>query len=234
MSQRNVLIIGGSHGIGLGIVRRCVEQGDQVTVISRTEGELVGLSGVMHIAADVVNDEISSADLPDTIDAMAYCPGSIHLTPLRGVKADAMLEDFKLNALGAVKCIQAALPALKSVETASIVLFSTVAVTQGLPMHVAVAAAKGAVEGIAKSLAAELAPKIRVNCVAPALTDTPLAARLLSNDQKRAAMAEMYPLKRIGTVDDIAEAAFFLLSDKASWITGQVIGVDGGMSSVRA
>jgi 3-oxoacyl-[acyl-carrier protein] reductase len=133
-----------------------------------------------------------------------------------------------------VKCIQAALPAMKAAEACSVVLFSTVAVAQGLPLHASVAACKGAVEGLARSLAAELAPKIRVNCIAPALTDTRLAEKFLSSEEKRTAMAQRYPLKRVGQVDDIASAAYFLLSDESAWVTGQVLGVDGGMSTLRA
>lgn len=144
-----------------------------------------------------------------------------------------MLTDYELNVVGAVKCLQISLPAMRAAGSSTVVMFSTVAVPQGLPMHASVAAAKGAVEGIALSLAVELAPNIRVNSIAPSLTDTSLAERLLSRDQKRAAMAERHPLKRVGTVDDIASLAEFLLTDRAGWITGQVIGVNCGMSTVR-
>ena len=233
MSPKNYVVIGGSHGIGLGIVERLASGGDNVAVVSRTAGGLSELPNVVHLQADVTRDEINANRLPDSIDGLAYCPGSINLGPVRGLKPEAMVEDYELNVVGAVKCLQAALPAMKAAGSSSVVMFSTVAVSQGLPMHASVAAAKGAVEGLTRSLAAELAPKIRVNCIAPSLTDTPLAERLLASDQKRAAMAERHPLKRVGTVDDIASLAEFLLTDCASWITGQVIGVDGGMSTVR-
>jgi NAD(P)-dependent dehydrogenase (short-subunit alcohol dehydrogenase family) len=233
MSQENYVIVGGSHGIGLGIVKRLISRGAAVTVVSRSNDGLDAFPQVTHVRADVTTDEIDPSSLPDSINGLAYCPGSINLGPIRGVKTTAMMEDFQLNVLGAVKCLQASLSAMKAAESSSMVMFSTVAVSQGLPMHASVAAAKGAVEGLTRSLAAELAPKIRVNCVAPALTATPLSEKFLSSDQKRAAMAEKYPLKRIGEVDDIASISEFLLTETSSWITGQVIGVDGGMSTVR-
>ena len=234
MHQKNFVIVGGSHGIGLGIVRRLVDRGSSVTVLSRTNEQLSGLPSVTHVSCDVTSDEIDSNALPDRIDGLTYCPGSINLGPFRGVKPDQMLEEFRLNVIGGVKCVQAALSGLKAAEQSSVVFFSTVAVAQGLPMHASTAASKGAVEALTRTLAVELAPKIRVNCIAPALTDTPLAARLLSSDEKREAMAARYPLKRIGSVDDIAAAAEYLLGDQAGWITGQVIGVDGGMSTLRS
>ena len=232
--NHDFVVFGGSHGIGLGIVKRLVANGSAVTVVSRTSDQLTDLTGVTHIQADLLRDEIIPTQLPDSINGLAYCPGTINLGPIRGLKPEAMIADFELNAVKAVQCLQASLPAMKAAGTSAMVLFSTVAVSQGLPMHASVAAAKGAVEGLTRSLAAELAPNIRVNCVAPSLTDTPLAERLLSSDQKRAAMADRHPLKRIGTIDDVASIAEFLLSDRASWITGQVIGVDGGMSKLRS
>jgi NAD(P)-dependent dehydrogenase (short-subunit alcohol dehydrogenase family) len=240
MNGKHFVIIGGSHGIGLGIVKRLLRVGAQVTVVSRTMGSSPDFpdadqaSGLTHVQADVVRDEIEATRLPAVIDGFAYCPGSINLGPFRQMKPEAFVEDFQLNVVGAVKCLQACLPAMKSAPSCSVVLFSTVAVSQGMPMHASVAAAKGAIEGLSRSLAAELAPSIRVNCIAPALTATPLAARFLSTEPKRAAMAEKYPLRRYGEVDDIAAMAEFLLIGESSWITGQVLAVDGGMSSIRA
>ena len=233
MSKKHYVVIGGSHGIGFGIVTRLVSRGADVTVVSRSVGQLTETEGVVHVAADVTTDEIDPSHLPDSIDGLAYCPGSISLGPVRGLKPDEMLQDYQLNVIGAVRCLQSALPAMKKSDASSMVMFSTVAVAQGLPMHASVAASKGAVEGLVRTLAAELAPKIRVNCIAPSLTDTPLAERLLSSDRKREAMAERHPLKRVGTVDDVASRAEFLLTDTSGWITGQVVGVDGGMSTVR-
>ena len=233
MSSKHYLVVGGSHGIGLELVKRLLGENCPVTVVSRTSDSLSTLDGVTHIELDVTRDELVPSSLPDSIAGFAYCPGSIQLGPFRGLDADSINEDFQLGVTSAVRCLQSALPAMKSNGKASAVFFSTVAVSQGLPMHASVAAVKGAVEGLTRSLAAELAPSIRVNCVAPSLTDTPLAERLLSSEKKRDAMASRHPLKRIGTVDDIAEAAHFLLSDRASWITGQVLHVDGGMSALR-
>jgi NAD(P)-dependent dehydrogenase (short-subunit alcohol dehydrogenase family) len=164
---------------------------------------------------------------------LPYCPGSINLRPFERIKPIDFEIDYKLQVIGAIKIIQAVLPKLKKAENASIVLFSTVAVQSGFPFHTQVAASKGAIEGLTKALAAEYAPKIRVNCIAPSLTDTPLAANLLNNDQKKEANAARHPLKRIGAAEDIAHIAAFLLSEKASWITGQIMHVDGGMSSLK-
>ncbi len=233
MSQKQFVVIGGSHGIGLGIVRRLLAQQAAVTVVSRTADLLAGLDGVVHLPLDVTSESLDAASLPDVIDGLAYCPGSINLTPIRSLKPSIMMDDFQLNAVGAVQCLQASLAAMKAAGNSSMVMFSTVAVAQGLPMHASVAAAKGAVEGLTRSLAAELAPRVRVNCIAPALIDTPLAEGFLSSDMKRRAMAERHPLKRVGDVQDIAAMAEFLLGDQSSWITGQVIGVDGGMSRLR-
>ena len=233
MDQKNFVVCGGSHGIGLGIVKRLQGTNGSVTVISRTLGGLGELSGVAHVQADVTVDEIDSSDLPDVVHGLVFCPGSINLGPVRGLKPDALVKDFELNVIGAISMVQKMLPAMKSADASSVVLFSTVAVAQGLPMHTSVAAVKGAIEGVTRSLAAELAPTIRVNCIAPSLTDTPLAEKFLSSDQKRAAMAQRHPLKRVGSVDDIASMSAFLLSDEATWISGQVIGVDGGMSTLR-
>lgn len=231
--KSNYVIVGGSHGIGLGIVKRLAASGAKVTVLSRTNDQLAGLPGVNHIAFDVTESEIGAEHLPERIDGLAYCPGSINLGPLRGVKPESMVADFQLNVVGAVRVVQAALKGMKAADHSSVVMFSTVAVQQGLAMHACVAAAKGAVEGLSRSLAAELAPRIRVNCIAPSLTDTPLASRLLSSDEKRAALGKKHPLGRVGTIDDIAAMATFLLSDQSAWMTGQVLSVDGGMSSLR-
>ena len=177
-------------------------------------------------------DELDKNDLPDEIHGVVYCPGSINLKPFRALKPAQFQQDFEINVLGAVKVLQAAQRKLKKGE-ASVVLFSTVAVGQGMPFHASVAASKGAIEGLTKSLAAEWAPNIRVNCIAPSLTDTPMAARLLSTPEKIEASGNRHPLKRVGTATEIADLAAFLLSEKSSWITGQIIGIDGGMSTLK-
>lgn len=232
VSDKNFVIVGGSHGIGFGLVQRLLADGASVTVLSRTADQLTGLAGVNHVAVDVTTDEIDGAMFPESIDGLAYCPGSINLRSFRGLKPEMFREDFELNVVGAIKCLQAALPGLKKAESSSVLMFSTVAVGQGMTMHASVAAAKGAIEGLTRSLAAELAPRVRVNCIAPALTNTPLAEKFFANEEKAASMGQMYPLKRTGTVDDIAALGSFLLSNQAAWITGQIMGVDGGLSAV--
>ncbi|MCC6724273.1 MAG: SDR family oxidoreductase [Saprospiraceae bacterium] len=232
--MKSYLIAGGSSGIGLALVKKLSEAGHQILVISRTGGSLDGLPGVTHLPKNLVTDELTEAELPASLDGVVYCPGSINLKPFKSLKPEAFTEDFQINVLGAVKVLQAAQKAMKAAENPSVVLFSTVAVGQGMPFHASIAAAKGAVEGLTRSLAAEWAPAIRVNCIAPSLTDTPLAGRLLNSDEKKEAAGARHPLKRVGTPIEIAALAHFLLSNESGWITGQVIGMDGGMSTVRS
>jgi NAD(P)-dependent dehydrogenase (short-subunit alcohol dehydrogenase family) len=167
------------------------------------------------------------------LDGLVYFPGTIQLKPFHRLTADDFLNDLRVNCLGAVAAIQVALPALKKSGSASIVLFSTVAVAQGMPFHASIAAAKGAVEGLAKSLAAEFAPGIRVNVIAPSLTDTPLAAPLLNSEAKREAAAKRHPLQRVGSAEEVAELVSFLLSDASKSMSGQILRPDGGLSSLR-
>lgn len=232
MANRNYLVVGGSSGIGLELSKKLKAQGENVFVLSRNADQLSAL-GVTHIAGDVMDENLSIEGLPDCIDGLAYCPGSINLKPFRALKPAQFRQDFEINVVGAVRVLQKVLKALKKSEAASVVLFSTVAVGQGMSFHSSVAAAKGAVEGLTKSLAAELAPKIRFNCIAPSLTDTPMAEKLLSSPERREASDQRHPLKRIGTAEEVASLAEFLLSEGSGWISGQVIGIDGGMSSLR-
>jgi 3-oxoacyl-[acyl-carrier protein] reductase len=234
MSDKDFVVIGGSSGIGLEITRRLTESNRRVTMVSRSTLTVNELKEVSHLSLDVTRDDIDPASVPERIQGLVYCPGSILLRPFHRLKPDDFLADFQINLLGAVKSIQACLPGLKKADSpASIVMFSTVAVETGMPFHASIASAKGAIEGLTRSLAAELAPTIRVNAIAPSLTDTNLTKALLSDDGKRSAAAERHPLKRFGNTRDIAAAAIFLLENSASWITGQVIAVDGGMGSVR-
>lgn len=192
-----------------------------------------GLSGIVaHITHDMSAGEIPTGELPDELGGLVYCPGSIDLKPLRSTRVDDLRAAFELNALGAFRAVQACTDRLKKVPGSGVVLFSTVAVQRGMAFHAGVAAAKGAVEGMARALAAELAPTVRVNCIAPSLTRTSLAEKLLSSPEREKASAERHPMKRVGEADDIAAMAAFLLSADAGWITGQVIGVDGGMSAI--
>lgn len=231
--SKNYLIVGGSSGIGLALVQQLLVENHAVWVMSRNEGSLSGLPNVGHISVDVVADDIPTDELPEHLDGVVYCPGSINLKPFRSLKPEQFREDFELNVIGAVKVLQATQKLLKKSGNASVVLFSTVAVGQGMAFHASVAAAKGAIEGLTKSLAAELAPKVRVNCIAPSLTDTPLAERLLSTPDKKDASDKRHPLKRVGQPEEIAALAAFLLSEKGSWMSGQILGMDGGMSTLR-
>jgi NAD(P)-dependent dehydrogenase (short-subunit alcohol dehydrogenase family) len=187
---------------------------------------------VTHIPFDALTDTLDTTKLPDIIHGFVYCPGSINLRPFRGLKIETFEADMQINFISLVKVIQSILPNLNAAEQSSIVLFSSVAASMGMPFHTSVAAAKGAIEGFAKALAAEYAPKIRVNVIAPSLTDTPLAEKFLSNDEKKEKSALRHPLKRVGSTEDMAQMASFLLSDKSSWISGQIFHVDGGMSTL--
>ena len=229
--KKNILLIGGSKGIGLSITE-LLQDDHKLFVASRTTGEL-DTSIVTHLEFDVQKDDITSLNLPDQIDGLVFCPGSINLKPFKMLKPSDFEEDININFMSLVKTVHALLPKLKKSEQASLVFFSTVAVKVGMPFHTSVAAAKGAIEGFAKALAAEYAPTFRVNVIAPSLTDTPLAAQLLNNDKKREKMNDRHPLKRVGTTEDIAAIAKFLLTDQSAWITGQVFGVDGGMSTLN-
>ena len=228
--MKNILLIGGSYGIGLELAKE-LQQDNKVYVASRTNENLSGLN-VIHITYDAATDTLDTSLLPAVIDGLVYCPGSINLRPFRGLKLETFESDMQINFFSMVKVVQSILPQLTASEQSSIVLFSSVAVKMGMPFHTSVAAAKGAIEGFAKALAAEYAPKIRVNVIAPSLTDTPLAEKFLSTDEKREKSAQRHPLKRFGTSEDIAQMANFLLSEKSSWISGQIFNVDGGMSSL--
>ncbi|WP_074406555.1 MULTISPECIES: SDR family NAD(P)-dependent oxidoreductase [Aquimarina] len=229
--RKNILLIGGSHGIGFEIALKLYNEYN-VFIASRTSENLGNLE-VTHIPYDASKDEIDTSVLPERIDGFVYCPGSINLKPFKMLTPKVFEEDMQINFMFLVKIIHALLPKLKNSEQASLVFFSTVAVKVGMPFHTSIAAAKGAIEGFAKALAAEYAPKFRVNVIAPSLTNTPLAKGLLSNEKKKELMDNRHPMKRIGQAEDVANIARFLLSDDSSWITGQVIGVDGGMSTLN-
>lgn len=234
MDGNYFVVVGGSSGIGLEVCRRLTEKNLSVLVISRSADGLTDVGGLSHLPLDVTREAIDGEKLPEKIQGLVYCPGTIRLRPFNRLKEEDFETDWRINFMGAVNAIQACLPAMKKADPpASIVLFSTVAVRTGMPFHASIASAKGALEGLTRSLAAEFAPKIRVNAVAPSLTDTNLAKTLLSDDNKRAAAGERHPLKRFGSVGDSASMAVFLLENQSSWITGQVLAVDGGMSAVR-
>ena len=234
MDRKNIFVVGGSSGIGLEIVKKLRIDQNEIYVASRTSEFLSDYPDIHHLSTDIT-EEIPELDgLPDVIHGLVYCPGTIVLKPFQRLTMADFRNDLEINLLGAVKIIQSCLKRLKKSPTgASILLFSTVAVKVGMPFHASVASAKAAVEGLTRSLAAEFAPRIRVNAIAPSLTSTPLAESLLSNEERQKASAERHPLKRIGHPQEIAGFAQHLLSDEGSWITGQIFHIDGGMSSIR-
>lgn len=220
-------IVGHRSGIGLALTKTLLDRGDAVIGLSRGASDL-SHANLTEIQSDVLNWD--GIGLPEELHGLVYAPGSINLKPFKGYKVEEFRSDFEINALGAATTLQKAEKALRAAK-GSVLLFSTVAVSQGMSYHASIAMAKGAVEGLVRSLAAEWAPAVRVNAVAPSLTDTPLASKLLGNEARAAAAAERHPLKRVGQAHELALAGISLLDNP--WISGQVLGVDGGMSSLR-
>ena len=230
--MENIVVVGGTKGIGKNIANLLKES--NLFVLARTIDEGSDVSDAHFIKADVTQPTIDLSMLPEVIDGLVYCPGSINLRPFHRLTDQDFVDDWNINFMGAVRIIRQLLPNLKKAESPSIVLFSTVAVSIGMPFHASIAAAKGSIEGLTKALAAELAPKIRVNCIAPSLTETPLSQKLVNTPEKIEGGAKRHPLQRIGQTNDIAQMACFLLSGSASWMTGQIIHVDGGMSTFES
>ncbi|MFT4662071.1 MAG: NAD(P)-dependent dehydrogenase (short-subunit alcohol dehydrogenase family) [Patiriisocius sp.] len=230
--MKNYIIIGGSSGIGKEIVCLLEKQGENV-IATYNNNEIENRKNVQYIHLDVMDNAFNIDNLPDEIHGLAYCPGSINLKPFHRFNEDDFIDDLKLQVLGATKIIQQLLPKIKKSGNSSILLFSTVAVQSGFSFHSQVAISKGAIEGLTRSLAAELSPTIRVNAIAPSLTNTNLATKFLNTQDKINLQSEKNPLKKIGDPKSIAEAATFLLTPKSSWITGQIIHVDGGYSKIK-
>lgn len=233
------LIYGATGGIGACVARLLACAGWQLHLVARHEGSLRPLAhslGATWTAADVLDEESFVAvteAAPASLDGLVYAVGNIPLKPISRVSAADLAYDYRLNAIGAALAVQAALPSLRnSIGSASVVLLSSVAAARGFPSHTSIAMAKAAVEGLTRSLAAELAPTIRVNAIAPSLTGTPLAASMLAHPKLRETLAAAHPLGRLGQPEDVAQLVTYLLSSSASWMTGQVIGVDGGRSTI--
>jgi 3-oxoacyl-[acyl-carrier protein] reductase len=230
ISQKNILIIGGSSGIGLELVKHLSAQGANIYTAGRKE---TPFAVTAHQHLDVRDRNFQLQGLPDVLHGFVYCPGTINLKPFHRISAEELQDDLQVNFVGAFQSLQQCLSRLKASGNASVVLFSTVAAETGMAFHASIGAAKGAIEGLTRSLAAECAPIIRVNAIAPSLTDTPLAQKLLSSDDKRTAAAARHALKRVGTAEDMANMAAFLLSDASNFMTGQILKVDGGMGNLK-
>lgn len=230
--ERNILVVGGNSGVGKEIVRQLSAAGDLVRVAARRGDAGDALGSVTYQTYDAA-DPSAILELPERLDGLVYCPGTILLKPFHRLSDADFQEDLNVNFLGAVRAIRQALPHLKRAEASSILLFSSIAASTGLPYHASIASAKAALEGLTRSLAAELAPKIRVNCLSLSLTGTPLAAALLGSPEKTQSAQDRHPLKRIGSAEEVAGAARFLLGPSAAFMTGQVLSLDGGLGSVR-
>ena len=229
--MKNYLVIGGSSGIGKEISEILSFEN---IVFSTSRNDLNGTNeNIRHIKYNVLEDELDTELLPDQIDGFVYCPGTINLRPFRSLKLETFRSDMELNLIGAIKTLQIILPKLQKSPFASIIFYSTVAVKTGMPFHSSVSSSKSALEGLTKSLAAEFAPKIRVNCIAPSIVNTPLANKFLNTEDKIEKAAARHPLNKIGTAKEIAQLTQYLLDEKSKWITGQVINIDGGISSVK-
>jgi NAD(P)-dependent dehydrogenase (short-subunit alcohol dehydrogenase family) len=226
--MKKIVVIGGSKGIGKAIVTSLVGE-NKVINISRSD-TLEPHQNLTHFSLDILTDDLPAIE---EIDSLIYCPGSINLKPISRLKLEEFRDDFEINVIGAVKAIQHYLPSLKKGTKPSILLFSTVAAKLGMPFHASVAAAKSAVEGLTKSLGAELAPSIRVNAIAPTVTNTDLASKLLRNDRMMENITERHPLKKYLQPQEVADMATFLISDKAASISGQIFELDCGIVSFK-
>ena len=228
---KNILIIGASSDIGLEISKLANADGHNIYATSRDDANANNFDNFIQLDPNKSLDVLD--DLPEDIDGLVYCPGTINLRSLQRLTLEDIKNEMEVNFYGAFNIIKKVLPNLKKNDGASVVLFSTVAVKTGMPMHSSIAAAKGAVEGLAKSLAAELAPRVAINCIAPSIVDTKLAANILSTDERKQASADRHPLKTIGSINSIANSAYFLLQAKENWISGQIFIHDGGLSALK-
>ena len=228
--MKNILLIGGSTGIGYELSQKLKE--DNNIFISTRNQDKFNHPNIKTNELDL-DKEFETDWLPEHLDGFIYLPGTINLRPFKGLKPSVFIEDFNINVMGCIKILQKVLPKIQAAENPSIVMFSTVAVKIGMPFHSSVSSSKGAIEGLTRSLAAEFAPKIRVNAIAPSILDTPLAEKFLNSETKLENSRNRHPMKEIGSPKDISEIVKFLLEDNSKWMTGQIIPFDGGMSSVK-
>ena len=231
LNNKNILIIGGTSGIGLALAE-LLSPSNKIYIASRTSDNIAGLD-VIHIPFDATTETLDYSLLPEKLDGFVYCPGSINLRPFKGLSTEAFEKDFQINVAGAINSLKSVLGQLSASGNASVVFFSTVAVQTGMPFHSSVAASKGAIEGLTRSLAAEFAPKIRVNAIAPSIVNTPLASKFLNNDTKIEKANDRHPLGRIGNAKEIAQTTSFLLGEESSWMTGRVLQLDGGIGNLK-
>lgn len=225
--MKNYLIVGGNSGIGKEIVSGLLGTDSNIYTISRNG------SGANHITGDVTDPNLKIDLSIDRLDGLVYCPGSINLKPLTSLKIEDFQNDLEVNYLGAVRVIKQLVNLLRKSENASVVLFSTVATKIGMNFHSSISGAKSAVEGLTKSLAAEYATKIRFNCIAPSLTETPLAGKLLANEKSRQMSVDRHPLKKIGEAKDVASLALWLLSENSKFVSGEIVKMDGGIANIK-
>ncbi|MCM4164489.1 MULTISPECIES: SDR family NAD(P)-dependent oxidoreductase [unclassified Arenibacter] len=226
--MKTIVVIGGSKGIGKAIVKTFLGT-HKVINISRSSPE-ESHSNLTHMGCDILKDELPEINI---MDALVYCPGSINLKPFTRLSLEDFREDYEINVIGAVKALHKYLDVLKKADHPSILIFSTVASKLGMPYHASIAASKSGVEGLVKSLGAELAPKIRINAIAPTVTDTPLASKLLRNEKMVENIKERHPLKKYLSPKEVAEMAEFLLSERASSISGQIFAMDYGIVTFK-
>lgn len=226
--MKKIAIIGGSKGIGNAILLQQLEN-NFVYNISRTAPEITH-PNLKHFTVDVLQDALPEIE---AIDTLIYCPGSINLKPIGNLSIDDFRNDFEINVIGAVKAIQKYLPTLKKGDNPSIVLFSTVAAKLGMPFHASIATSKAGVEGLVKSLGAELASVVRINAIAPTITETSLSSNILRNDRMKENMTERHPMKGYLKPTEVAGMADFLISEKAKSISGQVFEMDYGIVTFK-
>ncbi len=227
--MRSILIVGGTKGIGKAIVEELIDN-NKVICMSRNITDFTH-DNYTHFQIDSTKDDFLDIE---NIDTLIYCPGSINLKPISTLSIENFRDDFELNVIGAVKAIKKYLPVIKKGENPSVLLFSTVATKLGMPYHASVSASKSAIDGIVKTLGAELAPKIRVNAIAPTITNTELASKILRNEKVVENMIERHPLKKILSAKEVSKMAKFLISNDASSISGQIINMDAGIVSFKS